>query len=74
MNVLGVGCGRAAILPYLPQVNYTGIDLNEKHIAFVRQRYGEARRFIVEPRIFNDQSHIPAAFSHAMSPARRNRT
>ena len=47
MKVLDVGCGPAAILGYLPKVDYTGIDLNEKHIAFARSHFGEKGRFIV---------------------------
>jgi SAM-dependent methyltransferase len=47
MKVLDVGCGPANVLAYLPPVDYTGIDLNEKHIAHARQRYGERGRFIV---------------------------
>src|SRR5258708_6711271 len=47
MKMLDVGCGPANVLAYLPQLDYTGIDLNEKHIAFTRQRYGERGRFIV---------------------------
>jgi ubiquinone/menaquinone biosynthesis C-methylase UbiE len=47
MKMLDVGCGPANILPYLPPLDYTGIDLNEKHIAYARQRYGDRGRFIV---------------------------
>jgi ubiquinone/menaquinone biosynthesis C-methylase UbiE len=47
MRMLDVGCGPANILAYLPSVDYTGVDLNEKHIAFARQRYGGRGRFIV---------------------------
>jgi SAM-dependent methyltransferase len=47
IKMLDVGCGPANILPYLPSVEYTGIDLNEKHIAFARQLYGDRGRFIV---------------------------
>src|SRR6202040_1586443 len=47
MKVLDVGCGPANILSYLPPVDYTGIDLNEKHVAYARQRYGDRGRFIV---------------------------
>jgi len=47
MKVLDVGCGPANVLAYLPSVDYTGIDLNEKHIAHARERYGARGRFIV---------------------------
>jgi SAM-dependent methyltransferase len=47
MKILDVGCGPANILSYLPPVDYTGIDLNEKHIAFARKKYSDRGRFIV---------------------------
>jgi ubiquinone/menaquinone biosynthesis C-methylase UbiE len=47
MKVLDVGCGPANVLSYLPPVDYTGIDLNEKHIAFARALYGDRGRFLV---------------------------
>jgi SAM-dependent methyltransferase len=47
MRMLDVGCGTANIVPYLPPLDYTGIDLNEKHIAFARELYGDRGRFIV---------------------------
>lgn len=46
-KMLDVGCGPANILPYLPAVDYTGIDLNAEHIEFARQRYGDRGRFLV---------------------------
>lgn len=47
MKVLDVGCGPANVLAYLPSVDYTGIDLNEKHITYAREVYGDRGRFIV---------------------------
>ncbi|MFB9265920.1 class I SAM-dependent methyltransferase [Bradyrhizobium erythrophlei] len=47
IKMLDVGCGPANILAYLPSLNYTGIDLNEKHIAFARELYGSRGRFVV---------------------------
>jgi SAM-dependent methyltransferase len=47
VKMLDVGCGPANILSYLPPLDYTGIDLNEKHIAYARRRYGNRGRFIV---------------------------
>jgi SAM-dependent methyltransferase len=47
MRILDVGCGPANVLEYLPSVDYTGIDINEKHIAFARHRYGDRGCFIV---------------------------
>ena len=45
--MLDVGCGPANVLPYLPPLDYTGIDLNAKHIAYARQRHSDRGRFIV---------------------------
>ena len=47
MKVLDVGCGPASIFPYLPQVNYTGMDLNPKHIEHATQLYGHRGRFLI---------------------------
>lgn len=47
MNVLDVGCGPGSLFPYLPHVNYTGIDLNPNSIARARDLYGNRGRFLV---------------------------
>lgn len=47
MKMLDVGCGPANVLAFLPAVDYTGMDLNEKHIEFARARYGDLGRFLV---------------------------
>jgi len=47
MKLLDVGCGPASIFPYLPKVNYTGMDLNPKHIAYAKSLYGSQGRFLV---------------------------
>jgi ubiquinone/menaquinone biosynthesis C-methylase UbiE len=47
IKMLDVGCGPANVLAYLPALNYTGIDLNEKHVAYAQQKYGDRGRFIV---------------------------
>lgn len=46
-KILDVGCGPAQVLPYLPEVDYVGIDLNEKHIAYARKHFGTRGRFVV---------------------------
>ncbi len=46
MRVLDVGCGPGILFPYLPEVDYTGIDLNAKHIEAARARYGAKGRFL----------------------------
>jgi SAM-dependent methyltransferase len=46
-KVLDVGCGPASIFPFLPPVDYTGMDLNPRHIAFAIGQYGDRGRFLV---------------------------
>jgi ubiquinone/menaquinone biosynthesis C-methylase UbiE len=46
-KVLDVGCGPASIFPYLPKVDYIGMDLNPKHIEYAIARYGNEGRFLV---------------------------
>jgi SAM-dependent methyltransferase len=46
-TVLDVGCGPGSIYPYLPPVEYTGIDLNARHIAHAKALYGDKPRFVV---------------------------
>jgi SAM-dependent methyltransferase len=45
--VLDVGCGPASLLPYLPSVDYTGVDLNPVSIAFAKEHYAARGRFLV---------------------------
>jgi SAM-dependent methyltransferase len=45
--VLDVGCGPASLLPYLPNIDYTGVDLNPANIAFAKKNYAERGRFLV---------------------------
>ena len=47
MKVLDVGCGPATILPYLKEVTYTGVDLNEKHISHALRTFGTRGRFVI---------------------------
>jgi SAM-dependent methyltransferase len=46
-KVLDVGCGPASIFPYLPKVDYIGMDLNPKHIEYAIANYGDRGRFLV---------------------------
>lgn len=45
-RVLDIGCGPAAILPYLGDVSYTGVDLNPDHITQAKQRFAGRGHFI----------------------------
>jgi SAM-dependent methyltransferase len=44
-KVLDIGCGPADILSYLPEVDYTGLDISPEYIAAAKQRFGGRGRF-----------------------------
>lgn len=44
-KVLDIGCGPADILSYLPEVDYTGLDISPEYIAAAKQRFGDRGRF-----------------------------
>lgn len=48
MRVLDLGCGPAAILPVLGEVDYFGIDANPDHIAAAQAQYEGRGRFIAD--------------------------
>ncbi len=45
-TVLDVGCGPAAILDFLPNVKYVGLDHNPKYIASATKKFGAEGTFI----------------------------
>ena len=45
-KVLDLGCGPADILDYLPQVNYTGVDVSPEYIDAAQKRFGNKGRFL----------------------------
>ncbi|MCW5621982.1 MAG: class I SAM-dependent methyltransferase [Burkholderiales bacterium] len=45
-RVLDVGCGTAAILAHLPDVDYCGYDISARYIDAARTRYGGRGRFV----------------------------
>lgn len=47
MKVLDVGCGQGRLLQFLPDVDYTGIDLNPSSIEAAREIHGSRGRFLV---------------------------
>ena len=48
LRVLDIGCGPGRLVPYLPDVDYTGLDLSETYIRAARRRYGDrGARFFV---------------------------
>jgi SAM-dependent methyltransferase len=44
-KVLDIGCGPADILAYLPDVEYTGLDISPEYIDAAKKRYGARGRF-----------------------------
>jgi SAM-dependent methyltransferase len=45
LRVLDIGCGPGDLINYLPDVEYTGLDLSESYIASARRRFGDRGRF-----------------------------
>src|SRR3954469_11432428 len=45
-RVLDIGCGPGDALEYLPEVDYTGVDLSERYIEAARERWGDRGTFV----------------------------
>lgn len=65
-RVLDIGCGPASMLPYLGEVDYTGLDLESKFIDMARARYGERAKF-VEGRVEDLAEKIHSEFDIAIA-------
>ena len=46
-KVIDIGCGPAQILPWLPKVEYLGLDVNPSYIASAKRRHGVKGAFVV---------------------------
>ncbi|HEX9425467.1 MAG TPA: class I SAM-dependent methyltransferase [Pyrinomonadaceae bacterium] len=46
-KVIDIGCGPAQILPWLPEVEYLGLDVNPSYIASAKRRHGDKGTFVV---------------------------
>ena len=46
-KVIDIGCGPAQILPWLPDVEYMGFDVNPSYIASAKRTYGDKGTFVV---------------------------
>src|SRR6478752_1907792 len=45
-RILDIGCGPADILAYLPNADYTGIDISPEYIEAAKKRFGDRGRFL----------------------------
>jgi len=45
-KILDIGCGPGDILDFLPEVDYTGIDIDAQYINKAKEKYGERGEFI----------------------------
>jgi SAM-dependent methyltransferase len=46
-KVIDIGCGPAQILPWLPDVEYLGLDVNPSYIASAKRTHGNEGTFVV---------------------------
>jgi SAM-dependent methyltransferase len=47
-KILDIGCGPGDVLNYLPEVNYTGLDISADYIHSARRRFGSRGRFLCD--------------------------
>ncbi len=47
MRLLDLGCGPSDLLAHMPDVDYTGIDHDARHVAVARRRFGDRGTFAV---------------------------
>lgn len=45
-KIFDIGCGPADVLDYLPEVNYTGLDISPDYIRSAMRRFGSRGRFL----------------------------
>jgi SAM-dependent methyltransferase len=46
--LLDIGCGPGALLNYLPQITYIGLDRNESYIAQAKRAHGDRGNFVCD--------------------------
>src|SRR5881227_2976324 len=46
-KIIDIGCGPAQILPWLPDVQYLGLDINQNYIASAKRTHGNNGTFVV---------------------------
>jgi len=47
MRLLDIGCGPGHVLQWLPDVEYTGTDMDTEAIAYAQRTYGHRARFVL---------------------------
>jgi len=45
-KIFDIGCGPVDVLNYLPEVNYTGLDISPDYIRSAKQRFGSRGRYL----------------------------
>ena len=46
-KIIDIGCGPAQILPWLPDIEYLGFDVNPSYIASAKRKHGNKGTFVV---------------------------
>jgi SAM-dependent methyltransferase len=65
-TVLDIGCGPGALLDFLPDVDYVGIDYSERNIAYAKAKHGRRGHFICDD-VANLSRHQLPAFDIAIA-------
>jgi SAM-dependent methyltransferase len=76
-KVIDIGCGPAQILPWLPAVDYLGLDVNGAYIASAKRKYpgmgtfvvGDTRTLWDDPRFANADLVIGLGILHHLEDA-----
>lgn len=59
-RMLDIGCGPAAILHYLPDIEYCGFDHSEAYILAAREKYGKRAKFFCDDVIAVGKYGLPS--------------
>jgi SAM-dependent methyltransferase len=59
-RILDIGCGPGNMMPFLPECQYLGVDVNPEYIAKARGRYGNRGEFVCERVSHHNVSELGA--------------